>query len=246
MKRVKLIIEYDGSHYHGFQFQDNAHSVQEELERVLSKVCGEKIKVSASGRTDAGVHALGQVVAFNTASSIPGDRFIYALNSFLAEDVRVLASEEVAKDFHPRFHACNKHYAYYIYRLSTRKAFLSPYAYCYDMPLDLEEMTKAASFFIGRHNFKAFCSSGSNAGKFERTVISSSLSIHSSYLRFDIEANAFLYNMVRIIVGTLIEVGRGRIKAIDIADIIASQERKRAGATAPPQGLYLVNVNYSS
>lgn len=244
MPRIKLVIEYDGSNYHGMQRQVNSHTVQAELEKQIQRLTGEKINILAAGRTDAGVHALGQVIAFNTASSIPPDRWTLALNSFLPDDIRVLESSATSPDFHPQIHALRKRYAYYIYRQKPGAAFYRNYALCNIEPLNIERMRQACQFIQGSHNFQAFCASGSSAKTFERTVYKCGLKERGFLWRLDIEADGFLYNMVRIIMGTLLEIGRERISVGALDSIIHSRDRNQAGPTVPGQGLYLVNVCY--
>ena len=242
--RIKMIIEYDGSNYHGFQRQDNAQTIQGELEKQVRYLSGEAVTICAAGRTDAGVHARGQVVAFNTSSTIPPERWSLALNSFLPGDIRVLSSSAAELNFHPQFQSISKSYAYYLYRQKSGAAFYRRYALCLTDQLNISAMSHACQLIIGRHNFKAFCATGGSSKTFERTVFNCSLKESGSMLRLDVEANGFLYNMVRIIMGTLLEVGRKRIQADEIADILKSQDRIRAGPTAPPQGLYLMKVEY--
>ncbi len=244
MPRIKLVIEYDGSNYHGFQRQENAHTIQAELEKQLLNLCRQRISISAAGRTDAGVHACGQVIAFNTVASIPSDRWSLAVNSFLPDDIRVLGSSEVNADFHPQFHAISKRYAYCIYRKKPAATFYRKYALCNTDPLDIPAMRQACRFIEGRHDFRAFCASGSSVKTFERTVLSCSLTEADDILRLEIEADGFLYNMVRIIMGTLLQVGNHRIPAAEVVSIIESKNRANAGPTLPPQGLYLMSVNY--
>lgn len=244
MPRIKLVIEYDGSNYHGMQRQPNVHTVQAELEKQIHRLTGQKSGILAAGRTDAGVHALGQVIAFNTASSIPPDRWALALNSFLPEDIRVLESGAASPDFHPQIHAVRKRYAYFIYRQKPGAAFYRRYALCTTDPLNIELMQQACQPIQGRHNFQAFCASGSSCKTFERTVHSCRLQPLGDLWRLDIEADGFLYNMVRIIMGTLLEVGRERIPVEAVANIIQSRDRVQAGPTVPGHGLYLVGVCY--
>lgn len=244
MARIKMAIEYDGSRYHGFQIQDNANTVQAELEAAIRRLAGESISILGAGRTDAGVHALGQVIAFDTDSSIPGDKWQFALNSFLPPDIRAVASAQCGPDFHPRFHALSKVYHYLIYRQPRGRIFNRHYALCNNEPLKLEAMEEACQAFTGRHNFKSFCASGSSVKTFERTVQICQLVQEGPYLKLTIEADGFLYNMVRIIMGTLLEVGRGTYPPAAMEEIIAAQDRNQAGPTVSPQGLYLVEVKY--
>jgi tRNA pseudouridine38-40 synthase len=239
-----MIIEYDGSRYHGFQKQQNAHTIQAELEKQIERLTGEIVHVDSAGRTDAGVHACGQVIAFDTAATIPGDRWKLALNTFLPPDIRILHSTEASANFHPQFQAVSKRYSYYLYRRKSGEVFHRHYALCTTEPLQVEEMQEACRYIIGRHNFLAFCARGSTAKTFERTVRECCLTSDGPFLRLDIEADGFLYNMVRIVMGTLLQVGRGKIVTTEIADIIQSRDRTRAGPTVPPQGLYLVSVIY--
>ncbi|MDD4801661.1 MAG: tRNA pseudouridine(38-40) synthase TruA [Syntrophomonas sp.] len=245
MPRIKLVIEYDGSNYHGFQSQDNAHTIQAELEKQLFNLCHEKISICGAGRTDAGVHARGQVVAFNTDSRIPPAKWTIALNSFLPDDIRVLSSSEVKHDFHPQFHAISKHYAYYIYRRQSAATFYRRYALLNRESFDITAMNQACRFIEGSHDFRAFCAAGSTAKTFTRTVSNCAMREQGSLLILDIKADGFLYNMVRIIAGTLIQVGKKRIEPEEIKNILESQERARAGPTAPPQGLYMLAVEYN-
>ncbi len=244
MTRIKMIIEYDGSNYHGFQRQNNAHTIQAEIEQQIQRLTGEIVVLTSSGRTDAGVHARGQVIAFNTDSTIPADRWTAALNTFLPADIRVLDSIETSPDFHPQFQALSKRYAYYIYRQKAGEVFYRRYAYCLTEALDIEAMNEACTYIIGRQNFLAFCARGSTSKTFERTVTRCELSQHGPILRLDVEADGFLYNMVRIITGTLLQVGRAKVSAPKVAGIIQSRDRTQAGPTVPPQGLYLISVRY--
>lgn len=244
MTRIKMIIEYDGGGYHGFQKQENAHTIQAELEKQIERLTGEIVHIHSAGRTDAGVHARGQVIAFNTDATIPADRWRPALNTFLPPDIRVLQSAEASSAFHPQFQAVSKCYSYYLYREKSGEVFYRHYALCITEPLHLEEMQEACSYIIGRHNFLAFCARGATVKTFERTVQLCHLTADGPFLRLDIEADGFLYNMVRIVMGTLLQVGRGKIVAKEMADIIQSRDRTRAGPTVPPQGLYLVSVTY--
>ena len=244
MKRIKAVLEYDGSCYHGFQIQKNALSIQGTIESSIEKLIGHRVPIIAAGRTDAGVHALGQVIAFDTDSSIPVDKWQFALNSILPADIRVISSCEAESDFHPRFQALDKKYIYYIYRQQRGKVFCGPYAYCNLENLDIQAMQQACKQLLGRQNYKSFCASGSSVKNFERHIKECQLSQKDPFIKLEILADGFLYNMVRIIVGTLLEVGRSSIKPEYIKEIIQAQDRNQAGPTAPPQGLYLHSVNY--
>lgn len=244
MHRIKLIVEYDGSNYHGFQIQNNAHTIQEEIENGIVKLLGIKKTLISAGRTDTGVHALGQVIVFDTTSSIPADKWSFALNSVLPADIRVINSEQVALDFHPRYDAVSKVYNYKIYRKSEGKTFLRNYALCTSEPLNIMAMQQACNLLIGWHNFQSFCASGSAVKNFERNIMKCNLIEEWPYLTLEIEANGFLYNMIRIIMGTLIEIGRNHLSPEVVPDIIKAENRSAAGPTAPPQGLYMVKVKY--
>lgn len=246
MQRIKLIVEYDGSNYHGYQKQLNAHTIQAELEKTIHMISGELVSVCAAGRTDAGVHALGQVVAFNTEATIPAERWSLALNSFLPADIRILVSQAVSPGFHPQFDALQKSYSYLIYRQKERTTFYRNYALLDDQELSIKEMQQACSLIQGKHDFRSFCASGSRVKTWERTVSICNLEAEGNWLKLNITANGFLYNMVRIVMGTLLEVGRNRINAEQITSIIASRDRNQAGPTAAPQGLYLCSVEYPS
>jgi len=244
MKRIKMVIEYDGSNYHGFQIQKNAHTVQAELEQRIFELTGENISILCAGRTDAGVHALGQVIAFDTVSTIPPEKWKIALNSVLPADIRVLSSCEVKEDFHPRLNAVKKRYSYFIYRRENGQTFYRKYALCNTEQLDIKAMQEGCQLIEGRKNFKSFCASGSSVKNHERFVSTCRLKENGPFIKMEIEANGFLYNMVRIIMGTILEVGRGDYPAQHIKEIITTRDRAMAGATAPPQGLFLVDVIY--
>jgi len=239
-----MTVEYDGSRYHGFQIQHNAHTVQAELENGIKRLTGEPVSIICAGRTDSGVHALGQVIAFDTPTSIPGDKWRFALNSFLPPDIQIIKSNECHPHFHPRFDALSKTYHYIIYRRDKGRIFYRNYALYNTDSIDLAAMQTACQLLEGRHNFKSFCASGSSVKTFERSVYRCNLVEEEPFLRLEIQADGFLYNMVRIIMGTLLEIGRGNYQPETIADIIAAQDRSYAGPTVPPQGLYLVKVEY--
>ncbi|MDD4496453.1 MAG: tRNA pseudouridine(38-40) synthase TruA [Eubacteriales bacterium] len=245
MRNIKLTIEFDGTCYHGWQQQDNAISVQEVITKAIAKLTGEKCNLIGCGRTDAGVHALGFVANFHTESGIPPDKFSYALNSLLPDDISVLKSEESANDFHARFSATGKKYRYLIHNSKIKSAILRNRAY--NVPtsyLDIEKVREAAQHFIGTHDFKGFMAAGSSLENTVRTIYSVSLEKKDDLITFEISGSGFLYNMVRIIAGTLIAVGEGKIQADEIPDIIGSLDRNRAGKTVPAHGLYLVEVYY--
>jgi len=243
-KTYMLLVEYDGSLFHGWQRQLNAPSVQEELERALFALLGRHIAVMGAGRTDAGVHALGQICHFRCACSIPPDRFAYALNHLLPEGVRIQRSMEVPPVFHARYWAMGKHYRYRIHLSAFPSALERQRAWQLRPPLDISAMERAGKAFLGTHDFRGFAASGSQVKSTVRTVYDIRLTRQGSDLVLDYWGNGFLYNMVRIITGTLVAVGQGKLKAEDLPGIIAAGDRKAAGITAPPQGLYLVRVFY--
>lgn len=241
---IKLIIEYDGVCYHGWQSQKNAVTVQDELEKAIYEVTGEQIRVIGCSRTDAGVHALGQVANFHTDARIPGDRYAYALNRILPESMVIKHSEEVPDNFHSRFDAIGKKYRYILYNSRFNSALMRDRSYHVSGKLDINAMSEAAKGFLGMHDFSAFMAAGGNTVSSTRRIDSSDVFKDGDMVIFEVSGNGFLYNMVRIMAGTLLDVGRGRIPAESICEIIGSGDRKIAGLTVPPQGLYLVEIYY--
>lgn len=254
MRNIKLTIEYDGTAYHGWQSQINAITVQDTVTAAVRGLTGESCCLTGSSRTDTGVHALGFVCNFFTESNIPADKFAFALNTMLPEDIVIRKSEEAPADFHSRFSAKGKKYRYLIFNSAFPSALLRHRAYHIYYPLNVESMRKAAGYFIGAHDFNAFSAAGSGAATTVRTVTEASIRRDANrremirqdggLIEFDIAGDGFLYNMVRIIAGTLVEVGFGKIEPDAIPDILASRDRRKAGRTAPAQGLYLVEVYY--
>lgn len=248
MKRVKLIVAYDGTAYHGWQLQPEAPTIEGELNKALLVITGEEIKVTGASRTDAGVHALGNVAVFDTCSCIPAEKFSYALNQKLPADIVIQHSEQVPADFHPRHCECCKTYEYTIL---NRKFPLPGYrntAYFYYGNLDTGSMRKAGKAFTGEHDFAGFCSSGTQVQSTLRTIYNLEVLERAidkgRIITIRVQGNGFLYNMVRIIAGTLIEIGKGKINPEDMEEIIASCDRTRAGATAPACGLKLIEILY--
>ncbi|MCH5268608.1 MAG: tRNA pseudouridine(38-40) synthase TruA [Lachnospiraceae bacterium] len=245
MKRIKLVVAYDGTAYHGWQIQPGAVTVEGVLNRAICELTGEDIQVVGASRTDAGVHARGNVAVFDTDSQIPGEKFSYALNQRLPEDVIIQSSEEVTADFHPRHQNCRKTYEYTIL---NRKFPLPEYrhtAHFYYGTLDVKKMNAAAEAFVGEHDFAAFCSAGAQVQTTVREIYSLRVTREpEDLIKIRVQGNGFLYNMVRIIAGTLIQVGQGRINVSEISDIIASCDRGQAGPTAPARGLKLVEIIY--
>lgn len=241
---IKLKIQYDGTKYHGWQIQKNEKTVQETLMRALEKITGETVSVIGCGRTDTGVHAEGYVCNFNTDSSIPVERYPYALNAHLPCDIVCLDAREAPDDFHANRSAVGKRYVYKILNREFPDAVLCRYSWHYKYPLDADKMREAAKAFVGEHDFIGFASSGFTVKTTVREIYSLDVSRENDIITIDVAGNGFLYNMVRIITGTLVFVGGGKINPADIADIIASKDRNRAGITAPPQGLCLKEVYY--
>ena len=244
MLNIKLTIQYDGSNYSGWQKQKNANSIQEQIEKAIYLVTGEKVNLIGSGRTDRGVHALGQVANFTTLSSIPADRFKFALNSKLPGDISIIESQAVDYEFHSRYHAKGKRYRYLIFNKPIRNPLYRNYAYHVPYPLDFREMERAAKFFIGTHDFASFMASGSSVKDTVRTIYDISLDKKDDLIILSVEGDGFLYNMIRIMVGTLIDIANNKLKSQDIPAIINAKNRRAAGHTAPPQGLYLEKVYY--
>ncbi len=245
-RNIKLTIEYDGTNYHGWQSQarSGGPTIQGTLEQALKTLCNEEMSTLSSGRTDAGVHALGHVANFKTSSTIPSAAWAPALNHLLPPDIRVLASEEVSTDFHSRYSALAKTYKYRILSRRAQTALYRNYAWHVNVPLNLSRMRKAIGFIIGRHDFSAFRGAGCNAKTPVRTMKSAMIRKDGEFIEIFYEADAFLQYMVRNITGTLVEVGLGRFSPDDVRKIMDARDRKLAGRTAPPQGLYLVQVTY--
>jgi tRNA pseudouridine38-40 synthase len=248
MRSLKLTVAYDGTAYCGWQFQRNGPSVQGTLERVIFRITGENIRVTASGRTDAGVHALGQVVGFRTRSTLAPEVLQRAFNAFLPHDVRVIEVRDDPLDLDPIRDSISKRYRYVIQDGGLLDLFQRHYLWYWPVRLDEQAMNQAAQLLSGTHDFAAFQSAGSPRATTVRTVHEFSVSRNSPQapgkLVFEICADGFLYNMVRNLVGTLLEIGRGDRPAGWVLEVLASQDRTRAGRTAPPQGLFLVAVNY--
>ena len=243
-RNIKLILEYDGTNYCGWQKQINAPTVQETLEKAIFKLTTEKVNSIGSGRTDSKVHALGQVVNFHTSSIIPAEKFAIALNSILPRDIVVKKSVEQELDFHSRYWAVGKEYKYFIYNGKIRSALKRNYSYFVNYDLDVEAMKYALNYFGGTHDFAGFMSTGSSVLGTTRTIKGAQLVENDDIIEITIRGTGFLYNMVRIIVGTLVDIGTGKIDKNLIEEIIESKDRNRAGHTAPAEGLYLSKVFY--
>jgi tRNA pseudouridine38-40 synthase len=242
--RVRGVVAYDGTGYSGFQRQANALTVQEALEAALARITQEAVTVLAAGRTDAGVHATGQVVAFDTAWRHEVDDLWRGLNAILPADIAFLQIEEAAPDFHPRYDARSRRYRYTVYNAPVRQPLALRYSLHVAAPLDVAAMERAARLLVGEHDFAAFGQPPKPGGTTVRCVLVAEWGGDAPQLHFDIEANAFLYRMVRSIVGALLQVGRGVMEVEEFAAVLASCDRDRAGPTAPPHGLCLVEVKY--
>ena len=244
MKRVKLVVAYDGTNYHCWQVQDNGITIEEVLNRTISELVQEDIKVIGASRTDAGVHACGNVAVFDTESRIPGDKFSFALNQRLPEDIRIQESCEVDADFHPRYADTVKTYEYNIlnrrFELPTKRLYA---AFCY-YPMDIERMNQAAAYLVGEHDFKSFCSAGAQVQTTVRTIYAVNVTKADDMVHIRITGNGFLYNMVRIIAGTLMQVGTGLMEPEQVKEILEARDRSKAGPTAVAKGLTLVEIRY--
>lgn len=244
MKNIQLIISYRGTNYCGWQVQPNGLTIQELMVRAIKELTGETVNLIGSGRTDAGVHALGQSANFFTASGIPPEAFYRALNTRLPADIRVISSRECHPDFHSRYQAKGKSYGYKVLNSAVASPFLADLAFHVSRTLDWVAMEEAAASFLGEHDFVGFMASGSSIKTTVRTITEISFSNHENLWEMTFTGNGFLYNMVRIMAGTLYEVGYGRLKPQDIKAIIAGRDRSQAGITAPAHGLYLKEVYY--
>ncbi|MBN1811242.1 MAG: tRNA pseudouridine(38-40) synthase TruA [Anaerolineae bacterium] len=242
--RVRGVIAYDGTEYSGFQRQANALTVQEAIETALAQITREAISVLAAGRTDAGVHATGQVVAFDIAWRHGLDDLWQALNAVLPADIAFLQIEEAASDFHPRYDARSRRYRYTVYNAPVRWPLALRYSLHVAVSLDVAAMERAAQLLVGEHDFAAFGQPPKQGGTTVRRVLMAEWGRDAPQLHFDIEANAFLYRMVRSIVGTLLQVGRSEMEVEEFAAVLTSCDRDRAGPTVQSCGLCLVEVKY--
>ena len=244
MKRILLVVAYDGTNYCGWQMQKNGETIEGVLNRELSNFFQEEIQVIGASRTDSGVHALGNVAVFDVSTRMPGEKISYALNSRLPEDIRIQESLEVESDFHPRKCACTK---YYEYRILNREFELPGErlnTYFYRHPLDVDRMKAACPYFLGEHDFKSFCSIHTQAETTVRTIYHLDVKREQDLIRIQVSGNGFLYNMVRIIAGTLIQIGSGMKEPEEIPLMIGRLDRQSAGPTAPAKGLTLLGMKY--
>ncbi len=244
MENYKITIEYNGTNFFGWQKQEGLRTVQGELERAIKTLSGQDVTVEGCGRTDKGVHALGQVASFEMDSKIPLKNLKTALNDLLPADIRIKKVETAAPDFHARFSAKRKTYRYVVQVGGQRSAIKYGTCAFYPYLVNLSAMQSASKLLLGKHNFKGFCSTNTNVTNFEREIYNISISKRGSVYTFEVTGNGFLYNMIRIIVGTLLDVGRGHLPEENIAKALKSGERKYAGVTMEPNGLFLKNVQY--
>jgi len=244
MKRIKLTIAYDGTNYCGWQIQPNGITVEEVLNKTISKLTGEEILIIGASRTDSGVHAMGNVAVFDTDTTIPADKIGIALNQRLPDDIVIIKSEEVDPDFHPRYCDCSKTYEYHIIntRIPIPTERLTNYFVSYN--LNIDHMRQAASYLVGEHDFASFCNVRTDVESTVRTIYSLDILTDGNKITIRITGNGFLYNMVRIIVGTLIRVGRGFYTPEKVKEILEAKDRKAAGVTAPAHGLILKEIHY--
>lgn len=245
MRNLLLSLSYLGTAYHGWQVQPNGVTVQEELQDALEKILGERVSVTGCSRTDSGVHAEMFCCNIRTEHKIPCEKLPAALNAHLPDDISVYDCREMREDFHARYDCAGKEYCYRIWNSRFRNPFWQGRALHYPYPLDIDKMNKAAGAFIGAHDFAGFCSAGSSVKSTVRTVTKAEVSRYGDLVTFRVAADGFLYNMVRIMAGTLLSVSQGKIDALELPGIIESKSRDRAGFTAAPQGLYLHKVYYN-
>lgn len=242
MKRIMLVVAYDGTNYRGWQIQNNGVTIESALNDALRSLTGEDIHVHGASRTDAGVHAMGNVAVFDTEVRMPGDKFVYALNQRLPEDIRVQRSCEVAADFHPRYAKTVKTYEY---RILNREFQLPAYrlnTYFTYTPLDEKRMQRAADLLVGEHDFRSFCAAGAQVKTTVRTIYALDVIRQGDLITIRVTGNGFLYNMVRIIAGTLMKVGSGEWEPEYIREILDAKDRQKAGPTAPAKGLTLMEI----
>lgn len=244
MKRIAMRVAYDGTAYHGWQIQDNALTVEQVLTETLRELLQENVELIGASRTDAGVHAKGNVAVFDTDTSIPGEKIAYALNSRLPEDIVVVQSKEVSTDFHPRYTKSSKTYEYRIWNKTFPDPILRKYTHFYYGKLDEKLMQEAADFLVGEHDFASFCSAGAQVQSTVREIYDIKITRKEDILTISITGNGFLYNMVRIIAGTLIEAGAGKYSGEKIKEILEACDRSKAGPTAPACGLHLMRIDY--
>ncbi len=244
MRNLLLTISFDGTAYHGWQVQENAVTVQQTLQDAFEKICSSRDNVVGCSRTDSGVHANMYCCNIRTENPIPCDRLVTALNAVMPRDIAALDCKEVDYDFHARYDCTSKEYIYKIWNSPNKSPFLYNYSLHYKYPLDEKFLSEQAKDFIGTHDFSSFCAAGSSVEDTVRTVMNATVEREGDMVIFRVEADGFLYNMVRIMTGTLLDIAKGKIPAGSIPQIIESGSRFAAGYTAPARGLYLNNINY--
>lgn len=244
MRRIKLIVAYDGTEYSGWQIQPEAPTIEMYLDKAIHELTGENVHVTGASRTDAGVHAYGNVAVFDTESTIPGDRFTFALNRFLPDSIVIQDSWEVSSDFHPRHCNTRKTYEYRILNTAVPLPQKRNFTWHVAGDINIESMREAAEYIIGEHDFKSFCCVKTQAESTVRTIYSLEVLQEGSEIIIRIKGNGFLYNMVRIITGTLIQVGKKKFRPEYVKQMLEAKDRTVAGQTAPPQGLTLVGIEY--
>lgn len=242
--RVLLVVAYDGTNYHGWQCQPNAITIEQILNEKLSELLGENIEVIGASRTDAGVHAEGNVAVFDTNTNIPAEKISYALNHSLPDDIVIQESYEVEPDFHPRKCDSIKTYQYRILNRNFNLPVKGRNAYHFHRKVDLDKMREAAAYFVGRHDFKNFCSSHTQAKSTVRIIYSLDIEEEDDEIVITVSGNGFLYNMVRMLTGTLLDVGTGRMKPERIPELLAARERIHSPNTAPAKGLTLLDIEF--
>lgn len=245
VRNIKLKVSYDGTQYHGWQTQLNRVTIQETIEQAICIIMKQKVNLTGSGRTDSGVHALGQIANFTADTNIPEEKIKIALNSILPNDIRIIESVDVPMEFNSRFDAHDKTYMYQIYNDNVWSPFYSKYSCFVPVSLDFDKMTEAAKYLVGTHDFKGFMAAGSDVKTSVRTVYETKLIKENQVIKFYINGSGFLYNMVRIIAGTLIDIGKGKKSINCIEEAIINKDRTLLGQTAPAQGLFLMNVSYN-
>ena len=246
MRRIRMTVAYDGTNYCGWQIQPNGVTIEEVLNEKLGKLTGEEIHIIGASRTDSGVHALGNVAVFDTDSPIPPERMAYALNQKLPEDIVIVRSDEVPGDWHPRYQDhVRKTYEYHIYNASVPNPLKRRYNTFVSFPMDVEKMRQGAAYLTGEHDFASFCNIKTNAASTVRRVDELTVRQSGRDITIRITGGGILYNMVRIIAGTLIRVGRGFYTPEKVKEILEARERTEAGVTAPPEGLVLAEIVYA-
>ena len=246
MRNIKLIIEYDGKEYKGWQKQPNKLNIQGEIEKAIETVTGEKVELIGSGRTDAGVNAENQVANFKTESKIETSKIPYALNSQLKKSIIIKSAEEVDERFHSRYGCKRKTYQYTINNTEHGTAIYRNMQYHFSIKLDEKKMNEAVKYLIGEHDFKSFKASGTSSKSSVRTIYDAKVWREGDLIKIELTGNGFLYNMIRIIAGTLVDVGTGKIQPIEVKKILEAQDRTKAGKTLPACGLCLMNVEYDN